>query len=221
MTAGLYWVERGDWPLAVLFYALAAVGFSGGTTFYDSLLLDVAEERDLDVVSGYGYALGYLGGGLLFLLNVVMTLNPKLFGLADAAQAVRVSFLSVALWWALFTVPLLLFVRERQAGHAVAAARRDARRVARAVADGRAPARLPRADAVPRFVLALHRRREHGHQDGRGLRAVARLRFEEPDRGAPDHAVRGVSRRARVRLDRQALRAALRASCCASACTWA
>ncbi len=114
MTAGLYWVERGQWPLAVLFYALASVGFSGGTTFYDSLLLDVAEESDLDVVSGYGYALGYLGGGLLFLLNVVMTLRPHLFGLADAAQAVRVSFFSVALWWGLFTVPLLLFVRERQ-----------------------------------------------------------------------------------------------------------
>ena len=114
MTAALYWVERGDWPLAVLFYALAGVGFWGGTTFYDSLLPDVAEEPELDLVSGYGYALGYLGGGLLFLVNVVMTLNPKLFGLADAAQAVRVSFLSVALWWALFTVPLLLFVRERQ-----------------------------------------------------------------------------------------------------------
>ena len=113
MTAALYWVERGDWPLAVLFYALAAVGFSGGTTFYDSLLLDVAEEREFDLVSGYGYALGYLGGGLLFLLNVVMTLKPEIFGLADAAQAVRVSFLTVAIWWALFTIPLLLFVRER------------------------------------------------------------------------------------------------------------
>jgi MFS transporter, UMF1 family len=114
MTAGLYWVERGDWPLAVVLYALAGVGFWGGTTFYDSLLPDVAEERELDVVSSYGYALGYLGGGLLFLINVVMTLNPHLFGLANAGQAVRISFLSVAAWWGLFTVPLLLFVRERK-----------------------------------------------------------------------------------------------------------
>ncbi|HKE44462.1 MAG TPA: MFS transporter [Steroidobacteraceae bacterium] len=114
MTAGLYWVEKGDWPLAVVFYALAGVGFWGGTTFYDSLLPDVAEERELDVVSSYGYALGYLGGGLLFLINVVMTLKPQLFGLADAGEAVRVSFLSVAVWWALFTIPLLLFVRERK-----------------------------------------------------------------------------------------------------------
>lgn len=114
MTAGLYWVEHGQWPLAVLFYALASVGFSGGVTFNDSLLLDVAEESELDLVSSYGYALGYLGGGLLFLVNVVMTLKPQLFGLADAAQAVRVSFLTVAVWWGLFTVPLLLFVRERK-----------------------------------------------------------------------------------------------------------
>ncbi len=114
MTAGLYWVERGDWPLAVVLYALAGVGFWGGTTFYDSLLPDVAAERELDVVSSYGYSLGYLGGGVLFLINVVMTLNPQLFGLADAGQAVRISFLSVAAWWALFTVPLLLFVRERK-----------------------------------------------------------------------------------------------------------
>lgn len=113
MTAGLYWVERGDWPLAVLFYALAAVGFSGSATFYDSLLLDVAVQGELDLVSGYGYALGYLGGGLLFTVNVLMTLNPGAFGLADAAEAVRVSFITVAVWWGIFTLPLLLFVRER------------------------------------------------------------------------------------------------------------
>ena len=56
----LYWVERGDWPVAVLLYGLAGIGFWGGTTFYDSLLPDVAEERELDIVSSYGYALGYL-----------------------------------------------------------------------------------------------------------------------------------------------------------------
>ncbi len=115
MAAALYWVERGDWPLAVLFYVLAALGFSGGATFYDSLLLDVAEDKELDLVSGFGYAIGYLGGGLLFLLNVIMTLQPQLFGLADTAAAVRMSFLTVAIWWALFTLPLLLFVRERRA----------------------------------------------------------------------------------------------------------
>src|SRR5690606_12063738 len=98
MTAALFWVDKGNWPLAILAYVLAAVGFQGGMTFYDSLVVDVAEPHELDVVSAYGYALGYLGGGLLFAVNVAMTLSPATFGLADAAQAVRVSFLSVAIW---------------------------------------------------------------------------------------------------------------------------
>jgi len=114
MTAALYWVDKGNWPLAVLAYVLAAVGFQGGMTFYDSLVVDVAEPHELDRVSAFGYALGYLGGGLLFAVNVAMTLKPAAFGLADAAQAVRISFLSVAIWWAVFTIPLLVFVRERR-----------------------------------------------------------------------------------------------------------
>jgi UMF1 family MFS transporter len=114
MTAALYWVEKGDWPWAVALYALASVGFSGGATFNDSLLLDVAEKPEFDLVSAYGYSVGYLGGGLLFAVNVWMTLSPSTFGLPDAAVAVRVAFLSVAIWWSVFTVPLLVFVRERQ-----------------------------------------------------------------------------------------------------------
>jgi UMF1 family MFS transporter len=113
MTAGLYWVARGHWEVALACYALAVIGFSGGSAFCDSLLLDVATEPELDRVSAYGYALGYLGGGLLFLVNVLMFLKPALFGLADGVAAVRVAFLTVAVWWAVFTVPLLLFVRER------------------------------------------------------------------------------------------------------------
>ncbi|MET0410292.1 MAG: MFS transporter [Polyangiaceae bacterium] len=113
-TASLYWVAKGDWPMAVLLYAVASVGFSGGIAFYDSLVLDVAEERELDLVSSAGFAIGYLGGGLLFAVNVLMTLKPELFGLSGAAEAVRVSFLCVAVWWAVFSLPLLLFVRERK-----------------------------------------------------------------------------------------------------------
>lgn len=114
MSGGLYFVGRGEWELAVLLYALASVGFAGGIVFYDALLLDVAEGAELDLVSAYGYALGYVGGGLLFAVNVWMTLSPATFGLADAAAAVRVSFLTVALWWAVFSLPVLLFVREHK-----------------------------------------------------------------------------------------------------------
>lgn len=114
MTAALYLVERGDWPTAVALFIAASIGFSIALIFYDALLVDVAEEGRLHFTSALGYGLGYLGGGLLLALNVAMTVWPRVFGLADSAQAVRVSFVLVALWWALFTIPLLLFVKERR-----------------------------------------------------------------------------------------------------------
>ena len=72
MTAGLFFVSKGQWPYAVVLYALANIGFSGGNIFYDSLLPAVASPRRMDWVSAVGYSLGYLGGGLLFAVNVVM-----------------------------------------------------------------------------------------------------------------------------------------------------
>jgi len=113
MTSSLFLVAAGLWPVALAFYALGIVGFSGSIVPYDALLVDVATPRELDRTSALGYALGYLGGGLLFALNVAMVMKPGLFGLADAGEAVRISFLMVGLWWAAFTVPLLLFVHER------------------------------------------------------------------------------------------------------------
>ena len=74
------------------------IGFSAGNIFYDSLLVEVADESDYDTISALGFSFGYLGGGLLFTLNVLMTLYPGFFGLADAASAVRISFLMVAIW---------------------------------------------------------------------------------------------------------------------------
>ncbi len=112
-TAGLYFVGQGEWVWAALLFALASMGFWGGIIFYDSLLMDVAPPDRLDTVSGLGYSIGYLGGGVLLAVNVWMTLDPALFGLVDAAHAVRVSFLTVAVWWALFALPIFLTVRER------------------------------------------------------------------------------------------------------------
>ncbi len=112
-TGGLYLVQEGQWQLAATLYGVASLGFWSGVTFYDALLLDVAEDRsEFDMVSSFGYAMGYIGGGLLFALNVLMTLRPGTFGLASAADAVRLSFLSVAAWWVLFSIPVLLIVRE-------------------------------------------------------------------------------------------------------------
>jgi UMF1 family MFS transporter len=116
MTALLPLVQMGEWQWAVLFYVLASIGFSGGVSFYDSLIVFVTEPKKLDRVSALGYGMGYLGGGLLFAFNVWMTLSPATFGLEDAAEAVRLSFFTVAAWWAIFSVPLALFVTERDGG---------------------------------------------------------------------------------------------------------
>ncbi|MGD8569560.1 MAG: MFS transporter [Gammaproteobacteria bacterium] len=111
-TALLYWAGQGNWAAAISLYCAATIGFMGANVFYDALILNVTTTRNRDLVSSLGYALGYLGGGLLFAVNVAMTLSPESFGLQDAGDAVRVSFLSVALWWALFSVPLFLFVHD-------------------------------------------------------------------------------------------------------------
>ncbi|MBW2606066.1 MAG: MFS transporter [Deltaproteobacteria bacterium] len=112
MTAGLFLVHKGQWGVAIFVYVMGIIGFSGANVFYDSLLPSIASEERIDYVSSFGFSLGYLGGGLLFLINVLMTLMPQKFGLPDAAAAVRFSFISVALWWGLFTIFTILWVSE-------------------------------------------------------------------------------------------------------------
>ena len=123
-TALLWFVDRGDWWAAAALFVVGTIGFAASNVFYDALLLDVASEPEFDRASAYGYSLGYLGGGLLFALNVLMTMKPAWFGLADAAEAVRASFVMVAAWWFVFLLPLALNVRERpgEAGMTLAAA---------------------------------------------------------------------------------------------------
>jgi UMF1 family MFS transporter len=111
-TAALFAIQQGHWLLAAGIYVFGSVGFSGANAFYDSLLPLVAPADRVDFVSGIGYAMGYLGGGLLLALNVWMTLSPTTFGLADAGQAVRASFVTVAVWWGLFSLPIIFLVKE-------------------------------------------------------------------------------------------------------------
>lgn len=111
-TAALGFIGQGDWMLAAACFVLAGIGFNAANIFYDALLLDVAEPHEFDRVSAFGYSLGYLGGGLLFAFNVLMTMQPGWFGLANAAEAVQWSFLSVAVWWFLFSLPLARHVHE-------------------------------------------------------------------------------------------------------------
>ncbi len=84
-TGALYLVEAGMWPFAILLYAIAVIGFSGANTFYDALLIIVAPAGKRHRISALGFSLGW-GGGLLFLINVLMTLQPQWFGLASAAE---------------------------------------------------------------------------------------------------------------------------------------
>jgi MFS transporter, UMF1 family len=111
-TAGLFFIGEGQWQMAIALFALAAVGFFGALGFYDALLVSIAAPAERDRVSAFGYGLGYLGGGVLFVLNVVMVLEPAAFGIADKAMAVKLSFVSVAVWWLLFSLPLFLRVPE-------------------------------------------------------------------------------------------------------------
>ncbi len=111
-TVCFFFVGQGMWPIAILVYVVAIIGFSGANVFYDALLPILAPKSQQHSLSALGFSLGYLGGGLLFLLNVVMTLKPGLFGLSNTAEAVRWSFLSVAVWWFIFTIPLVFHVKD-------------------------------------------------------------------------------------------------------------
>ncbi len=119
-VAGMFWIQEGDWMLASVLLVLANVGASGSFVFYDSLLPHVARPEEMDRVSTSGYALGYLGGGLLLALNLAWISFPAAFGLpaggalTGAARTLpsRLAFVSVALWWAGFSIPLFRKVAE-------------------------------------------------------------------------------------------------------------
>ena len=111
-TGYLFFIPESSWKLAVIFYGLGVIGFSGGNIFYDSLLVVVSKEKERNRASALGFSLGYLGGGILFLINVIMFLYPNQFGLENQIEAVLWSFVSVAVWWLIFSLPLYLNVKE-------------------------------------------------------------------------------------------------------------
>lgn len=111
-TAGLFLVERGDWVAGLLLFALGNVGVTGTVVFYDALLRHITRDDELDRVSSAGYALGYLGGGVLLAVHLLWIQKPHWFGMEDAAEASRWAFLSVAVWWFVFSLPLFREVPE-------------------------------------------------------------------------------------------------------------
>ncbi len=119
-TAGMFFLREGDWLAACWLFALGNVGVAGSFIFYDALLPAIARDDELDRVSSAAYSLGYLGGGVLLALNVAWILNPQWFGLPhgddlspqERTLPTRLAFLSVAVWWFVFSLPLLRRVRE-------------------------------------------------------------------------------------------------------------
>jgi len=149
-TAALAQSGRGDWLMALAWFVVGFVGFAGANVFYDALLPHVARADRGDVLSAAGFAMGYLGGGILLALNLWWITDYERFGLPDAAAASRLAIGSVAVWWALFTLPLMRFVSE------------PARRAVPADATGGSPVRASfarlaaAARALPRYrQLAL------------------------------------------------------------------
>lgn len=159
-TAGLFLVGPGDWRLGAFLFVLANVGLAVSFVFYDALLPHVARPDEVDRVSTAGYALGYLGGGLLLALDLAWILAPARFGLPagpgldpwQATLPTRLAFLSVAAWWVVFSLPLLLRVREPPAAGATPSARPVREALAQLAATGQALRRHPEA---ARLLLAF------------------------------------------------------------------
>ena len=104
--AAMVLIGEGDIMLASALFFIGNIGVSGSLVFYDSLLPHVAKSEETDRVSSAGYALGYLSGGVLLLINLAWIMRPTSFGFADTVSAIRWSFVSVAVWWAVFSIPL-------------------------------------------------------------------------------------------------------------------
>ncbi|MCG3179762.1 MAG: hypothetical protein BIFFINMI_02105 [Phycisphaerae bacterium] len=127
LTIALAWPTRGQWVLASVIFAAANFLWTAANPFYDGFLPELTDKgEEMDAISSAGYGWGYLGGGLMLLLNVMMIQKPAAFGLPGVSAAVRWSFVLVGIWWAAFTVPLLLWVKESpRVGPAAAAVGRS------------------------------------------------------------------------------------------------
>lgn len=111
-TMSLGFFDQGQWFPAAICFGIGMIGFNSSSTFYDSLLPSIAPGDSATSVSSLGFSIGYLGGGLLFAVNVLMYLKPEFFGFANGVAAIKFSFLSVGVWWILFSIPLFLYVPE-------------------------------------------------------------------------------------------------------------
>lgn len=115
-TSLLYFVHEGDYWQGAIFFILANIGFAGGNVYYNAFLPEISTERNIGRISGLGWGLGYIGGGTLLALNLIMLKFPSLIGFPEGFFTVHHCFLSVALWWLIFSIPTFLFLKERGKG---------------------------------------------------------------------------------------------------------
>lgn len=108
----LYFLSAGSWIYALVFFGIANFCFCVAQIPYDKILTKIAPPEKFSIISNQGYAWGYAGGGLLFVVNALMSIYPESFGLASQSDAIRVSFLMVSIWWLLFLIPLLVNFKE-------------------------------------------------------------------------------------------------------------
>lgn len=119
-VGGMFFIDRGEYQLAAWLYITATVGATASVVMYEALLPHIASNEEMDRVSSAGYALGYIGGGVLLAVNVFMFLSPATFGFSASTDGlsrqgtlpIRAAFLTVAVWWLVFSIPLLRRVRE-------------------------------------------------------------------------------------------------------------
>jgi UMF1 family MFS transporter len=111
-TALFAFLGEDTYLLASVFFIIGNVGTAGANIFYESLLPHIAERGDIDQVSTKGYALGYVGGGILLVINVLWFMRPELFFMPNTGFALRAAFFSVAVWWAVFSIPIFRNVPE-------------------------------------------------------------------------------------------------------------
>ncbi len=105
-------IGMGEWQYAALLFMVANIAIASSFVFYDSLLPHIAAPEEMDRVSTAGYAIGYLGGGILLVINLLWILNPTAFGLSDSVAGIKLSFVSVGIWWLMFSIPLFRRVPE-------------------------------------------------------------------------------------------------------------
>lgn len=112
-TGLLYFVHAGDYWMGAIFFIIANIGFAEGNVFYNAFLPEISTEQNIGRISGLGWALGYIGGGALLAINLIMLKYPELLGFPVGYFSVQDCFLSVAFWWLIFSIPTFLFLRER------------------------------------------------------------------------------------------------------------